>query len=165
MCPIGWAQIHTSVHAGGIASEAIRARTSSSSTRRPSSSTYSKPLPRRRRRIPGESGSERLNFGTAARIPVEVPRESPSRSGRAVGMCPLPHPWPPCSWTDAPADPPAGLALRGRLLLRRGLRAGAVGVLGRGALLGLRVLGLAVAVPGVRARAADRGEARLERGH
>src|SRR4051794_3505542 len=146
MWPIGWTQIHTSFQAGGIASEAIRARISSSSTRRPSSSRYSKPLPRRWRRMPGELGSDRRSRGTAASIPAELRRES-SRCAGASG--------------HVPTAAPRRLALRGRLLLRLGT--GAVRRALGGALLRLRLL-LAVAVP-VPGAAAHRREARLERGH
>src|SRR4051794_3593784 len=148
MWPIGWTQIHTSFQAGGIASEAIRARISSSSTRRPSSSRYSKPLPRRWRRMPGELGSDRRSRGTAASIPAGLRRES-SRCAGASG--------------DAPTAAPRRLALRGRLLLRLGT--GAIRRALGGALLRLRLLpAAAVAVP-VSGAAAHRGEARLERGH
>src|SRR4051812_9493174 len=80
MWPIGCTQIHTSRQAGGIASVAMRARTSSSSTRRPSSSRYSKTLPRRRRWMPGEEGSTRLRRGTDGVYPGPWP------GGSALGL-------------------------------------------------------------------------------
>src|SRR5256885_4077485 len=45
--------IHTSVHAGGIASDLIRASVAQSVTRRPRASTYAKPDPTFFRWIPG----------------------------------------------------------------------------------------------------------------
>src|SRR5215217_7790300 len=55
MCPFASGQIQTSFHAGGIASESMRARISGSRTALPDASTYVKPRPRRRRAIPGPS--------------------------------------------------------------------------------------------------------------
>src|SRR4051794_29150996 len=60
MWPIGYGQIQTSCHAGGILSSPIRSSTSESEMRRPSSSRYSKPLPRRLRVRPGPVQSERF---------------------------------------------------------------------------------------------------------
>src|SRR4051812_11530341 len=68
MCPSGLGQIQTSSHAGGIASWTIRSIASASVTRRPSSSRYSNPLPRRRRLRPG-------------------PEQSTFRSRRATDPC------------------------------------------------------------------------------
>ena len=67
--PRGCMQIHTSSHAGGIASSRMRASVSSSSTRSPSASRNSKPRPRRRRVMPGSEQSTRLNLaiGTNSR--------------------------------------------------------------------------------------------------
>ena len=58
-CPRGYGQIQTSFHAGGIPSSRMRSRSSGSSIRSPSSSRYSKPLPRPRRVIPGPEQSDR----------------------------------------------------------------------------------------------------------
>ena len=58
-CPRGYGQIQTSSQAGGIPSSRMRSTTSGASIRVPSSSRYSKPLPRRRRVIPGPEQSER----------------------------------------------------------------------------------------------------------
>jgi hypothetical protein len=52
MWPCGDAQIHTSCHAGGIASARMRASVARSRTRRLSASTYTKPPPARRRLRP-----------------------------------------------------------------------------------------------------------------
>src|SRR5947199_23487 len=66
MWPMGYGQTQTSSHAGGIRSSEIRRRTSASLIRRPSSSRYSNPLPRRRRIRPGPLQSERFKRPTAA---------------------------------------------------------------------------------------------------
>src|SRR3954451_9668514 len=79
MWPVGAGQIHTSRHAGGMASLAMRPSTSTSSTRSPSASTYSKPRPRPRRRIPGEPGSERFRRGTVAVYPSPIAAKVPGR--------------------------------------------------------------------------------------
>src|SRR6478672_3950075 len=69
-------QIHTSRHAGGIASAAIRSSTSGSSIRSPSGPRYSKPRPRRRRLTPGAAQLDRRSLGTDsyARARVRAPR-------------------------------------------------------------------------------------------
>src|SRR4051794_19228571 len=59
MWPPGYGEIHTSSQAGGITSSLMRPRTSASSTDVPSGLRYWKPLPRRRRRMPGSDVSER----------------------------------------------------------------------------------------------------------
>ena len=61
-------QIHTSRHAGGIASWEIRSSVSGSSIRSPAGSLYSKPRPRRRRAIPGAAQSDRRSLGTVLSI-------------------------------------------------------------------------------------------------
>src|SRR5436190_8518523 len=53
MWPSGSEQIHTSSHAGGMASDLIRSTTASSVMRSPLASRYVNPLPARRRRMPG----------------------------------------------------------------------------------------------------------------
>src|SRR5207248_5974111 len=66
-------QIHTSFHAGGIASARMRSSVSASSTRPPAASTYSNPRPRRRRLIPGRLQSarrRRLTSGETAASPL-----------------------------------------------------------------------------------------------
>src|SRR3954467_14969509 len=66
MCPFVAVQIHTSVHAGGIARSLIRCNVAASVTRLPPASTYAKPRPRFTRRIPGSAQSTRRSLGIAA---------------------------------------------------------------------------------------------------
>src|SRR5436190_1700057 len=72
MWPIGSGQIHTSSHAGGIARATIRSITSGSVTRLPSSSRYSKPMPRRRRRSPGPEQSTFRSLATDPWSPARL---------------------------------------------------------------------------------------------
>src|SRR3954447_557649 len=65
MCPIGYGQIQTSCHAGGMRSSPIRSSTSGSEMRRPSPSRYSNPLPRLRRVRPGPVQSARFKRAMA----------------------------------------------------------------------------------------------------
>src|SRR3954451_19467234 len=65
MCPLVAVQIHTSVHAGGIARSLIRCNVAASVTRLPPASTYAKPRPRFTRRIPGSAQSTRRSLGIA----------------------------------------------------------------------------------------------------
>src|SRR3954451_20256133 len=65
MWPIGYGQIQTSCHAGGIRSSPMRSSTSGSEMRRPSPSRYSNPLPRLRRLRPGPVQSARFNRAMA----------------------------------------------------------------------------------------------------
>src|SRR4051812_40486940 len=65
MCPLVAVQIHTSVHAGGIARSLIRCNVAASVTRVPAASTYAKPRPRFTRRIPGSAQSTRRSLGIA----------------------------------------------------------------------------------------------------
>src|SRR3954451_60841 len=73
---MGKGQIQTSSQAGGITSSAIRVSTSGSVTLFPSPSTYSKPLPRRRRRIPGEEQSTLRRRATGLILPSAALRQS-----------------------------------------------------------------------------------------
>src|SRR3954454_8298433 len=65
MWPIGYGQIQTSCHAGGIRSSPMRSSPSGSEMRRPSPSRYSNPLPRLRRLRPGPVQSARFNRAMA----------------------------------------------------------------------------------------------------
>src|SRR3954464_7979888 len=66
ICPLVAVQIHTSVHAGGIARSLIRCKVAASVTRLPPASTYAKPRPRFTRRMPGSAQSTRRSLGIAA---------------------------------------------------------------------------------------------------
>src|SRR4051794_16349447 len=53
MCPLAVGQIQTSFHAGWMTRALMRSSTAGSVTREPPASTSTKPLPRRRRAMPG----------------------------------------------------------------------------------------------------------------
>src|SRR3954449_6485187 len=104
MCPLVAVQIHTSVHAGGIARSLIRCNVAASVTRVPAASTYAKPRPRFTRRIPGSAQSTRRSLGIAevSDLALDVHRAflraEPSevgadvvrdRAGFVVGACAL----------------------------------------------------------------------------
>src|SRR5436190_756832 len=69
--PMGCGQIHTSVQAGGMASERTRSRTSGSVTRTPSGSRYTKPRPFRLRSSPGAAGAAMFGWTEQAAAVLE----------------------------------------------------------------------------------------------
>src|SRR6266581_4227424 len=95
--PMGCGQIHTSVHAGGMARARIRPRTSESVTRTPSGSRYTNPRPFRRRSSPAAAGSDRLSLGMPW---VAFPRGGSLTELWRVG------PWVARMLTDWITDPP-----------------------------------------------------------
>src|SRR3954447_12341058 len=78
MCPNGSLQTQTSSQPGGMARARMRSSRSSSSIRSPSSSRYSKPLPRLLRAIPGVAQSIRRRRGMEPRYPRRTGPETPA---------------------------------------------------------------------------------------
>src|SRR3954470_2969585 len=82
MCPLAVGQIQTSFHAGGMTSALIRSRTAASVTSEPAASTYTKPLPRRRRAMPGPEQETRRRRVVATCRPSDLGLEV---HGRLLG--------------------------------------------------------------------------------
>src|SRR5690349_9042604 len=69
MCPLGYGEIHTSCHAGGIASDLIRWISSASVILSPAVSRNVHPEPARRREKPFELGETFLRRGMRRMFP------------------------------------------------------------------------------------------------
>ena len=86
--PRGSGEIHTSAHAGGIASARIRSIVRESRSGAPVASRYSNPRPRPRLEIPGWEQSDRLSLATG-RFPTHASAGAKQRIGATADVSPI----------------------------------------------------------------------------